>query len=255
MPLAGWSRQPAATFGSPSPGHWNKIACVCPWKALTILFLHNLVGLPMDEWPVTVDALHRRQGSSPNNTHKKPSPVDTWDTWTEGLEHAPEEPQELDLLGASKMNYCVKFYYKPRWGEWDSRMVRPDEKGVVVWQNVTPHHSFYKREKNWCNYTFPITSRSSLHPKRLPKGVFLVCRDRAWPRIPSHLQGGPCSRGQLALLTPDIALIQGWKSQLAPKRMNLTKVVIAKLQIGAKVRESQTPFCYLGWLLPKLSER
>lgn len=86
----------------------------------------------MDEWPVTVDALHRRQGSSPDNTHKKPSPVDTWDTWTEGLEHAPEEPQELDLLGASKMNYCVKFYYKPRWGEWDSRMVRPDEKGVVV---------------------------------------------------------------------------------------------------------------------------
>ncbi|KAF2986783.1 hypothetical protein EK904_004744, partial [Melospiza melodia maxima] len=64
---------------------------------------------------------------------------------------------------------------------------------------------------------------SSLHPRRLPKGVFLVCGDQAWPRIPPRPQGGPCSLGRLALLSPDLALIQGWKRQLAPKRRSLNE--------------------------------
>ncbi|RMB92639.1 hypothetical protein DUI87_30948 [Hirundo rustica rustica] len=55
-----------------------------------------LVGVPLaaNEYPYT---------------DNKPNPVDTWDEWTRPLPQAPEEPQELELLGSSKAYYCIQF--------------------------------------------------------------------------------------------------------------------------------------------------
>ncbi|RMC12053.1 hypothetical protein DUI87_11186 [Hirundo rustica rustica] len=44
-------------------------------------------------------------------TDKNPNPVDTWDEWT--LPQAPEDLQELKLLGSSKTYYCIQFQYQP----------------------------------------------------------------------------------------------------------------------------------------------
>lgn len=49
---------------------------------------------------------------------KRPNLVDTWDQWTKILLHAPEEPQELALLGSSKATYCVRLGYKLTNFEW-----------------------------------------------------------------------------------------------------------------------------------------
>lgn len=49
---------------------------------------------------------------------KRPNPVDSWDNWMRILPHAPEEPQEFDLLGSSKATYCVRFGYMVTTPEW-----------------------------------------------------------------------------------------------------------------------------------------
>lgn len=41
-----------------------------------------------------------------------PNPVDSWDKWTRILPHAPEEPQELEVLESAKVTYCIRFACK-----------------------------------------------------------------------------------------------------------------------------------------------
>lgn len=145
-------------------------------------------------------------------TGKKPNLVDIWDEWTKILPQAPEEPQELDLLGSSKAHYSVQFYYKLS-GQHLSHLdlIRSTHK-----KDVSPTNKVYN-PPNWCNYTSHTLSSSSLHPKVLPRGVFLICGDRAWAGIPSRLQGGPCSLGQLTTLTPNITILQSLKNNSAHK--------------------------------------
>lgn len=45
---------------------------------------------------------------------KKPDPVHSWDSWTKIYPHAPQEPQELALVGSAKAVYCINFDYKLR---------------------------------------------------------------------------------------------------------------------------------------------
>lgn len=73
---------------------------------------------------------------------------------------------------------------------------------------------------NWFNYTSLILSWSSSHPEVLPQGAFLICGDEVWAGIPLCLQGGPCSLGQVTILTPNITLIKDWKkkSELAHQK-------------------------------------
>ncbi|RMC10018.1 hypothetical protein DUI87_12813 [Hirundo rustica rustica] len=48
-----------------------------------------------------------------------------------------------------------------------------------------------------------MASTTDRKPLALPKGVFLICGDRAWAGIPPHLVGGPCTFGWLGLFSPN----------------------------------------------------
>lgn len=154
-----------------------------------------LVGIPLNpnEYPFT---------------GKNPNPVDIWDEWTQILPYMPEEPQELDLLGSSPAAYCINFFYRK--GKKD--------RGEEIRQkspyrlDVSPNDKIYRR-RSWCNYTADIMSTSTHKPKVLPRGVFLLCGDRAWAGIPSRLQGGPCTLGKLTILAPNTTLLHDWQNK------------------------------------------
>lgn len=65
----------------------------------------------------------------------------------------------------------------------------------------------YRNASAWCSYTSLNVSKSSNLPLQLPRGVFLICGDRAWPTIPPYIKGGPCSLGRLTLLMPNLTTI------------------------------------------------
>lgn len=85
-------------------------------------------------------------------TGKRPSLLDTWDVWAKTLSHAPEEPQELDLLGSSKAPYCIYFHYKGA-----------EKKGYY---SVNPTKKI-NSSVNWCNYTTKTMSASTDEPRVL----------------------------------------------------------------------------------------
>ena len=96
------------------------------------------------------------------------------------------------------MDYCLHFNYSG--------------KNQSLAQCVNSSLAAYRNHSAWCNYTSPNFSRSSNYPPILPAGVFLIWGDRAWPAIPSHIKGWPCSLGRLTLLTPNISIItHHWK--------------------------------------------
>lgn len=103
------------------------------------------------------------------------------------------EPQEVDLLGSVKVDMCLFFNYAGQ------------NQSLV--QNVNSSLSVYWNESVWCSYTSTNISKSSNTPVSLPQGIFLIWGDRAWPGIPSHIRGGPCSLGRLAILSPNISVI------------------------------------------------
>ncbi|XP_032932166.1 uncharacterized protein LOC117005046 [Catharus ustulatus] len=167
-----------------------------------------LVGIPLvaDDWPVYNSELLRTTG-------KRPNPVDNWDEWTKMLPNAQEEPQELDLLGSSRATFCVKFYFRrPRQNFADLDLTKNTYR-----KDISPINKAYN-SPDWCNYTAHTLSESSLHPKTLPRGMFLICGDRVWAGIPSRLQGGPCSLGRLSTLTPNITLLHNWRKDSESKR-------------------------------------
>ncbi|KAM9585635.1 syncytin-2-like [Morphnus guianensis] len=91
------------------------------------------------------------------------------------------------------MDFCVKFNYtgKNQSKAWD----------------VSPIHPIFRNASAWCNHTASNLSKSVNTPLLLPLGIFFICGDRAWPVIPSHIRGGPCSLGRLSVLTPNTASI------------------------------------------------
>ncbi|KAM9585559.1 uncharacterized protein ACIBXB_008100 [Morphnus guianensis] len=142
-----------------------------------------LVGVPLDNeaWPSPMGL--------PLQVTMGTGKVDNWDQIMPWLPGAIVEPQELELLGSVKMDYCVMFNYS-------SNHIK---KGQIVNATLLA----YRNASGWCNYTSPKHSKSSNTPIQLPPGVFLICGDRAWPGIPSRLQGGPCSLGRLTVLLPN----------------------------------------------------
>lgn len=177
-------------------------------------------------------------------TGNRPNSVDTWDDWTIALMPTRQELSELDLLGSAKAEFCVKFYYKPSYGEYGYGWIQSQEVKALCRKDVTRLKTIYKNSGNWCNYTNPTLSVSNLDSSWLPKGFFFICGDRAWTRIPPRLQGGPCSLGWFAILTPKITIIQDLKNnsshKLAHQKRSYTefdaKTVILKLPTGAKER-------------------
>lgn len=71
----------------------------------------------------------------------------------------------------------------------------------------------------------PVIQYLRLHLILGVQEVFLVCGDRPWAGIPSRLQGGTYTLGQLATLTPNITLIQDWenKNLLAGQKQKYTE--------------------------------
>ena len=133
-----------------------------------------LAGLPADVWPITNNVTGMKD-NNPNGLWKH-SPVDAWDLWNQELPHASLEPQELEILGSVKMDFCVRFSYKPKW-EMTERPTNIKERKIIR-KDVSPYHPAYKNQSQRCNYTSSITSWSSNHPLQFPQGMFLICGDR-----------------------------------------------------------------------------
>lgn len=85
-------------------------------------------------------------------------------------------------------------------------------KHIKVW-DVSAYNWMYKNQNLWCNHTSPISSLSSSYPIQLSPGMLLICGDKAWPAIPSHIKSCPCILGRFTMLTPNITMAH--KKQLA----------------------------------------
>lgn len=151
-------------------------------------FTTCLVGLPADPWPCP--------GAIPTcKTNDSKQSVDHWDQWASYFPIAPQEPQELELLGSVQADACLYFNHSSKTNTLNHTNI------------VNSSMTIYRNDSLWCNYTTSNLSVSSNYPLQLPQGYFLICGDRAWPGIPSKLKGGPCTLGRLSLLTPNTSMI------------------------------------------------
>lgn len=82
--------------------------------------------------------------------------VDYWDQIMAWLPGAVVEPQELELLGSVKMDYCVMFNYSSN----------HTKKGQIVNATLPVYHN----ASDWCSYTSSKCLRSSNAPIQLPPG-------------------------------------------------------------------------------------
>ncbi|RMC19997.1 hypothetical protein DUI87_00843 [Hirundo rustica rustica] len=149
-----------------------------------------LVGLPVSEWPIP-------ENIPPAISKSIVNPVDRWDVWMKFLPVAPFEPQELEILGSVRIQFCVKFGLS---GVAQNKTI-----------DVTPNPNFYRNSSSWCNYTKMLDKPSNHVPAQLPRGIFFICGDRIWPAISTNVKGGPCSIGMLSLLTPNMTLLREQK--------------------------------------------
>lgn len=132
-----------------------------------------------------------------------------------GLPKLSNEPAYFDILGSSFATFCVQFVFPPK-----------PQKELFI--SITQHNPKYKAA-TWCeniaHVKMPSTEDSA--PRQLPKGLFLLCSNRAWAGIPPRLLGGPCTLGQLTLFTPNISQIINWQNKndtkLARQRCSFDK--------------------------------
>ncbi|XP_036262114.1 uncharacterized protein LOC118701547 [Molothrus ater] len=137
-------------------------------------FTTCLVGLPADPWPCPSHVPTCKVSNARTS-------VDNWDQWISHFPIAPQEPQELELLGSVMADACIHFNHR-------SLLSVKNHSNVV-----TSSMTVYRNASAWCNYTTKRVSVSSNDPIQLPTGYFLICGDRAWAGIPSMLHGGPCT--------------------------------------------------------------
>lgn len=112
-----------------------------------------LVGLPVDTWPIP-------KTIPPHLWWFVVNPSDGWEVWTKFLAEASFEPQELEILGSVKMDFCTKFG------------IFGIEQNKDQTLDVTPYHSVYKDVDSRCNYTSVLFSAPSCTPLQLPWGCF-----------------------------------------------------------------------------------
>lgn len=138
------------------------------------------------------------------------NPLALWGKWVMDLAPMDREPEEFQLLGSLKAPFCVHFGFEHR----DGRVPK-------VYQGLRQGNENYIAN-NWCDQIAHLESPSSPHlayphPIRLPKGLFLVCGERAWTGIPSLLVGGPCTFGHLTLASPNMTHLPVWSNNSVPK--------------------------------------
>ncbi|RMC14219.1 hypothetical protein DUI87_09310 [Hirundo rustica rustica] len=81
----------------------------------------------------------------------------------------------------------------------------------------------------WCDciaHVKMVTTHDA-DPLALPRGVFLICGDRAWAGIPSCMIGGLCTFSRLGLFSPNKTTLMDWQ------RKNSTQLVIKKRDLSA----------------------
>lgn len=101
-------------------------------------------------WPLNKDAIH----VLPPHKEWIHNPVDNWDYWARNLPYAPLEPQELEILGSVKMDFCVRFHYSKITPDLLYTIINANAIGKqpnTLW-DVSQHHPVYKNESTWCNY-------------------------------------------------------------------------------------------------------
>ncbi|RMC22048.1 hypothetical protein DUI87_02919 [Hirundo rustica rustica] len=70
---------------------------------------------------------------------------------------------------------------------------------------------------DWCEETVEVIQPTIFDnkPWSLPKGVFLICGDRAWAGIPPRHLGGPCTLGKLGLFSPNKTTLANWQRKIS----------------------------------------
>ncbi|RMC04213.1 hypothetical protein DUI87_19032 [Hirundo rustica rustica] len=136
--------------------------------------------------------------------HISPTPSQRHQTYIDNSKVDKSDLQELEILGSLTMSTCYFFHFR-------------GENGPHL--NVTPYHPVYSNMTSWCNqtkllvYDEPHADRFNKLPIRFPKGIWLICGDRAWQGIPSKIDGGPCAMGQLTVIAPSVKKVVKKKSR------------------------------------------
>ncbi|XP_058276287.1 uncharacterized protein LOC120752461 [Hirundo rustica] len=167
-----------------------------------------LVGIPLQagEFPAGLDTHRSNKIPEPNtfrpykgHQQKSGMTVNPLEEWLPSLLKVSQEPQELELLGSSPASYCIHF------------SVYPKPSNVNEYRNIKQYREEFSA-KRWCHQVSHIEADNPSHSRlrSLPKGLFLICGDRARAGIPSWLLGGPCTIGQLSVLTPNQTLLGEW---------------------------------------------
>ncbi|RMC15051.1 hypothetical protein DUI87_07231 [Hirundo rustica rustica] len=70
---------------------------------------------------------------------------------------------------------------------------------------------------DWCEETVEVVRPTTFgsKPWSLPKGIFLICGDRAWAGIPPRHTGGPCTLGKLSLFSPNKTTLANWQRKIS----------------------------------------
>ncbi|RMC14319.1 hypothetical protein DUI87_09413 [Hirundo rustica rustica] len=160
-----------------------------------------LVGVPLPEGfdNVTFDKYWPY-----DDHHISPTPSQRHQTYIDNSKVDKSDLQELEILGSLTMSTCYFFHFR-------------GENGPHL--NVTPYHPVYSNMTSWCNqtkllvYDEPHADRFNKLPIRFPKGIWLICGDRAWQGIPSKIDGGPCAMGQLTVIAPSVKKVVKKKSR------------------------------------------
>ncbi|XP_064356210.1 uncharacterized protein LOC135324258 [Dromaius novaehollandiae] len=183
-------------------------------------FKKCLIGVPLN---LTVDLPKLREHCT--NTSNISNCLNTLNA------SLPWDPQELDLLGSvAPINYtgaaCVHF--------------GNNQQGINVYRNLnwtgwtnvsssTP--GFDYTAKSYCNGSLGAETkgRGPTHwvnetARALPDGMFLICRDRAWPGIPRRAVGGPCYLGSLTIFAPNLTAVITMANQTSRRRRSLTSL-------------------------------
>ncbi|XP_052523188.1 uncharacterized protein LOC128072973 [Tympanuchus pallidicinctus] len=161
-----------------------------------------LLGIPLESLPCPPSALPC------NSTHPR-SYADGWDSFLPYFPPADLEPQERELLGSIRADWCIFL-------NWNSiATASPANHPVVVNSSLSAH----RNASAWCHYTSPNISRWSNSPIQLPPGIFLIWGDRAWPSVASRLRAGPCTLGRLSPLAPTTSVLLQHRQPRRHKRM------------------------------------
>ncbi|XP_063280669.1 uncharacterized protein LOC134565150 [Prinia subflava] len=158
-----------------------------------------LVGIPFQKHELPKKLLYYARRL--DNIKPRVSPFISWRNFFFRLENSKDEPQELELLGSAKARFCIHFTN-------EANALNPKTKKVV--QSNSLYHA-----RSWCQGMAKgaLPPQVYHNPKKLPKGVFLICGTHTWAGIPSHLSGGPCTLGKLGLFSPNKTQIMDWKQK------------------------------------------